>query len=352
MKPRVGIIGTSGSLMTEGWSAAFAAAGGGEIVGNASLGSSHAVMLPYRLPLLEAAGMDVLIVDLCVNEQRALNRNLHDVARTAELFHWLRGWCAERGVLPVVLVLPHLTEAGTRASAVRDHWAGLCRAAGLPFLDGYRLIRHACLYAHQAPRHFMADQNHLSVRGARLVGEILAQTLGRFLQLAQIGTESAPAHDFRHHGLKGPMTRKTQLVTERLHRLDATSSLRVETGPGDLVGLVLNMGASTGALLIAGAESRVKRLDSPHARPEAGLLLVCWSLLDPVADDAGRFLLSVQPPALLAGQEENDHARPDHPPDAADPQVELAGLILRGPVREQRLVTSEGAEPDLLSLLD
>ncbi|MDO5630339.1 MAG: hypothetical protein Q4G22_00720 [Paracoccus sp. (in: a-proteobacteria)] len=353
MKIRVGIAGTSGSLMQDGWTQAFAQPGCGfEIVGNASLGSSHAVMLPYRLPLLDDVAMDVLIVDLCVNEQRALNRNLHDPAQTAALFAWLRGWCADRGILPVVLILPHVTTAGLRHSAVRDHWAEMCRAAGLPFLDGYRLLRHACFFGERAPRHFMSGPNHLNPRGAKMTAEVLMETLTRFLQHAQIGTEQGSVHEFRHVHLNGKAERSTSLMTEHLHRLLIGDTLRAETGPGDLVGMVLNMNASCAALVISGQDMRVKRLDSPHARADSTPAMVCWSLLHPVAAADDCFVLSVQPARDMSGQEDNDHTDPGRPAEVAEPAVELAGLVIRGPARARRLVMTSGAEPDLLRLLD
>lgn len=354
MKVRAGIIGTSGSLMAEGWAAVFGAEGTGfQVVGNASLGSSHAAMLPYRLPLLDDVAMDVLIVDLCVNEQRALNRNLHDPAQTRALFDWLRGWCADRGILPVVLILPHVTAEGLRASAVRDHWAGMCRAAGLPFLDGYRLLRLAGLLGDRPPRHFMAGQNHLNPRGARLMGEVLAATLARFLLAAQTGAETAPAHAFRHLYLGGTVARASSLLTERVARLGLGDSLAADIGPDHRVeGLVLNMAATTGALVIAGQGMRVKRLDSPHARPDAAPLIVCWSLLDPIEGQDGRAILSVQPARDMAGQEENDHCTPGPAPAVTEPVVELAGLVLRGPAAPRRLATASGCDPDLIGLLD
>ncbi|MDO5706325.1 MAG: hypothetical protein Q4G49_14840 [Paracoccus sp. (in: a-proteobacteria)] len=353
MRTRVGIVGTSGSLMQDGWTQAFAQPGSGfEIVGNVSLGSSHAAMLPYRLPLLDDVAMDVLIVDLCVNEQRALNRNLHDPAQTAALFEWLRAWCADRGILPVVLILPHVTAAGLRAAAVRDHWVAMCRAAGLPFLDGYRLLRQACFYSERGVRHFMAGQSHLNPRGAKMVATVLMDTLSRFLQGAQIGAVPGAAHDFRHVHLGGGLERATGLLREKVHRLSLGDTLPVASGPGDLVGMVLNMTATNAALVVLGEEMRIKRLDSPFAQDGAGPVMVCWMLLNPVATLDGGFVLSVQPARDMAGQEDNDHSATDRPSHPADPTVELSGLILRTAARPRRLMAASGADPDLMRLLD
>ncbi|MCQ0969767.1 hypothetical protein MLD63_04910 [Paracoccus sp. TK19116] len=354
MKTRVGIAGTSGAIMAEGWRAAFeAAAPEFDVVANASLGSSHPAMLPYRLPLLEDAGLDVLLVDLCVNEQRALGRNLHSPDWARDGFAWLRGWCADRGVLPVVLILPALGEAGMAGSPVADGWAAMCRDAGLPWLDGYRLIRHGCFYTRQPPRHFFLNANHLNARGTRLVAEALARTLPQFLMHATIGAATGPAPDLRFVHAGGRLERQTALVAERLLRLTLGEAHSVQTGPGEVAGVVHDMARASGALLMTGARARAKRLDTPHLQPDGPLRLVAWSLIErvPAAED-GHVVLSVQPSRLLAGQEDNDHTKPDAAPGIEDPTLEIAGLIMRDEPAERRLIAAQGITGDLLSLLD
>lgn len=355
MLTRVGIAGTSGALMSHGWVAALEAEGGFEIVANASLGASHAVMLPWRLPEIADVAMDVLILDLAVNEARAAGRALHDPARTSEVFAWVRAWCAERGILPVVLILPHVTDAqvGPVAGAVRDHWAQMARGAGVPFLDGYRMVRHACLYTERSWRHVMRDVNHLNERGARMLGAVLARGLSRFLAAARVTTGAPqPVHGYHAHRLRGPVEMRSALLTERVHRLQVGDVIHAKTGPAEVAGVALNMNGTTGALAIAGTRTLVKRLDSPFAAEGKPLNLVCWSVLDPVPAAPEGLHLGVVPARPMAGQEDNDHSRPDDPPKGPA-AVDLAGLILRDPTpAPRRLIGAEGADPDIMARLD
>lgn len=352
MKTRIGVIGTSGSLMVDGWCDRLAqTAPGYEVVGNASLGSSHPAMLPYRLPLLNDVGMDVLVIDLCVNEQRALNRNLHDDGQTTQLFDWLRAWCATRGVLPVVLILPHLGEADVAASAIRDAWVARCRAAGLPWLDVYRLIRNASFYSRLRPRNFFLNPSHLNQRGSDLVTDALSLTLSRFLSDATLDAASAPVHPFRFVHAGGAIERRSTLLSERLLRLECGDAAVVEVGSGTVTGIVHDMNRSSAALLMAGQQTVVKRLDSPFFGSGDKMWLVAWSVLNAVGDDNGAIALSVQPAHPMAGQEDNDHSRPLEPPQTDSPAVEIAGLILRDAARPARIATCRGGQPDLLSYL-
>lgn len=352
MKTRVGVIGTSGSIMAGGWLDRFAReASAYEVVGNASLGSSHPVMVPYRLPLLDGAEMDVLIVDLCVNEQRAHNRNLNDPTQTSQILDYLRAWCAERGILLMALILPHLTDVEHYGSAVRDAWVARCRSLGLPWLDGYRLIRNACFYSRQRPRHYFINRSHLNATGAALVSEAVALTLARFLKQTTLVTEEGRIAQFRVAHLNGPLRRETSLTAERFHALSLGDVIAAETGPGEVVGIVHNLARSTAALTLLGRDALVKRLDSPIATNEGNLWLSVWSVLRSVASDGGEMLLSVEPSHPMAGQEDNDHSNALEPPADQPHRVEVAALIMRESPVTARLLRCEGGEPDLLSYL-
>jgi hypothetical protein len=106
MTINIAIVGTSNSLMCTGYVCGLQSVPGIIISDNVSIGSSEAVMAPFRLTDNVLSGADVVIFDLAVNEQRAINRGIYDVSAAAEIIRFVVARCVSAGVRPVVLLMP------------------------------------------------------------------------------------------------------------------------------------------------------------------------------------------------------------------------------------------------------
>ncbi|MBD9372770.1 hypothetical protein IB238_09065 [Rhizobium sp. ARZ01] len=349
---RVGVLGTSNAVAKDGWAAALAAQPGVSIVGNASLGSSHATMLPYRLPSLDAVDMDVLILDICVNEQRAANKNLYDLSQSSQILDYVLGWCSSRKVIPVVLILPvKENQIGARATTVRQHWISVAKKAGIPYFDGYAFATDLSFYARKSIASLFKDDHHLSGEVQQIMAKKLTERLKAFLSIARMSRRFKFVHPFRYVSTGGDVERRTSLLAERFLRLSEGDALVVNCGRGSIVGAVVNMAQTNASLCFKGKTRLLKRLDSAYFDPARPIWLVAWSLLSPVKSRGGTVLVKQTASSACSMFEDNDHTRngalpsPDFPPI-----VEIAGFVVRDPKRLMTVVSTRGSEIDLLRL--
>jgi hypothetical protein len=320
------------------------------VVANASLGSSHATMIPYRLPALENVQADVLILDVCVNEQRAASRNLYDLNQSTQYLNFLLAWCQKRDMMPVVLLLPikgtrHLQNGPT----VNDHWRYICRHAQIPYFDGDAFVANATAQSGQPSRTMFKDRHHLDMQASTLLAKMLSERLTAFHAAARRRIRFGLAHTFRYVPLDGDTHRATSLVSERFRRLEPGDEVTVDCGAGDVVGAVLNMAQTNASIQLNGRTSSVKRLDSPYFNPDRELWLVAWSMLKPVATKRGKIAIRPMASSRDPAFEDNDHSNGKLPSPEHQPVVELAGLVIRERARIRRLFSTRGAELDLAS---
>jgi hypothetical protein len=341
-KLRVAILGTSNSIMRDGYIAGLGKKRGIEIVANASLGSSHAPMLAYRLPDLERVAFDIVILDLCINEQHAAYRNLENLPLTTDVFGYFLDWCGRKRVMPAILILPDQSCFGyptshPRANEVHNHYVNLCKKHRIPYFDGRRFVMSLAKSRGGAPAGLFKDANHLAPVAAQLLGKRLGKRL-RLLETkppARRTLVRSHAYVYVPVPAANTLERKTSIATVRFARMDVNSRLPIPCPPRcHVVAVALNMSQTNAALKISGNGQLFKRLDNAYFDPSRSMWFVIWSLLNPVAAGTGGIHLSVVPSSLTTDQEDNDHSRPGLlPPPDREPVAEVSGIVVRTPKR-------------------
>jgi len=309
-------------------------------------------MIPYRLPALGDKKIDVLILDVCVNEQRAVSRNLYDLNQSTQYLAFLSAWCRARKIMPVILILP-VRLAGNSASkaSVRDHWRRICTAAGVPYFDGYAFAGKARAALGLPTRSLFKDDYHFTPEASVLLARMLARRLSLFRAKARMKLKFGLVHDFRYVTVAGDVERATSLVRERFRRLELGDEITVDCGAGQVIGVVLNMAQTNGSIQMRGRETAIKRLDSRYFNPDRGMWLVAWSILKPISAKAGRISIRTLASRLDAAFEDNDHTKGKLPSEDTPPVVELAGLVIRGRRSLKRLYCVSGVDLDLMAIV-
>lgn len=95
-KIKLSILGTSNSIIASGYASALRNSDEIEIVKNVSIGSSHSVLAPLRIGMLENKKFDIMIIDLSVNETNAYNKGLYNFYITESIFKYILNWCFEK----------------------------------------------------------------------------------------------------------------------------------------------------------------------------------------------------------------------------------------------------------------
>lgn len=359
-RPRVraAILGTSNSIMKNGYLIGLAN-NDVEVVRNASLGSSHAVMVPFRLPLLEDVDFDVLILDVVVNEQKAYLAKLYNLELSLEIFVFLLAWCFRKRVSLVVLLMPNKSafrsEELLNAHAMRSHYRKICGRFGVPVFDGFEFVERLAGFWNRSAVSFFKDSHHLN----GFCAQVLGRALGCYLhtQLAPFSIlqdREVQSSDFRFvsaiqatHSIE-IVERKTSIASVNFLRLVPGEKIAISFPDRcEVVGVVLNMSQTNASILLEGATTLRKRLDSLYFEPGRPLWLVCWSLVTAVEVEK-ELLLQCFPSDLTVDSEKNDHSshrKVDYV--GQSPVVEIAGIIVRNPLESRRVGFSPEVKGEL-----
>lgn len=313
-----------------------------EVVANVSLGSSHAPMLAYRLPDLDHVEFDIIVLDLCINEQHAIYRNLYDLGLTTGVFNYFLDWCARKRVTPVVLILPDQLCFGhpsphPRANEVHDHYVRMCIKHHIPYFDGRRFVKTLAKSCGTGPASLFKDPNHLATETAQRLGKRLGNRLKSLESTPGARWSLARSNSYIYVPVppQNTLERKTSIATVSFARMDLNTKLTIACPPRcHVVAVALNMSQTNAALKISGGDELTKRFDNAYHDPSRSMWLVIWSLLRPVHTGSGGVRLSVTASSLTSHQEDNDHSRLNKlPPPDQDPVVEVSGIIVRTPLR-------------------
>ncbi len=353
---QIGILGTSNSLMTGGYTASLRMDPRFSIECNLSLGSSHPTMVPYRIVDEELAKCDAVVFDLGINEQAALYEGAYDVATAKLVFEHIIQVAARLDFVPVFLLMPEgmsYAKSNAMSFKVRRTYLDLCQKYAVPYFDGYCLAEAMAELASHDVRSFFADPRHIDKRCARLLGDQLGEAL--FTALPMLRSRRGEAEVSRlgyipmsvagSHSLASRQ-RTTSIVSAEVIEMRPGAIVELPLPPGAaVVGLVFNMRKSNAALRIEGRTTTTKNLNSLYLDPGPSIWLVSWSLLQPVEADAGGVRLQCVSNPDLATMEANDHGNCPHATD--EPCVELAGVIVAHPPAKVSTASFTGCEIDL-----
>ncbi|MDD2802052.1 MAG: discoidin domain-containing protein [Methylococcales bacterium] len=345
-KVKVAILGTSNSIIrgyTESLSALDI-----KIVANVSVGSSHSTLVPYRIKELEGMKFDVLVLDFHVNEQLAENYQYNFKEITSDIFDYIKGWCAERKIIPIVLIMPTRWFYKIKNEGLLvNYYIRFCAEKNILYFDGHQIIDKLSVLWSRSPLSFFLDDVHLNTFTAQCLGGLFALRIkDLFSRISEpnldIKTMDSNYRKFLHlpvsfsENVIRAVSRSTSLISVEFARLSVGESLGFDSESDyEVVGVVINMAQTNGAILIKGSNESIKLLDNAYYDPNHSIWLVVWSLLTPVRSDNGHVSITCLNGLNVQNFEGNDHR--DHGnyirdnTSSYDAVVEIQGIILRYP---------------------
>jgi hypothetical protein len=367
----VTVVGTSNSVMSSGYTSSLESETL-RIAKNVSLGSSHPVFIPYRLDHLANLPSDVLVLDLAVNEQRALQRGLYDLGLSRQIFEYTLSYCAAAKAIPIVLIMPSLDDytnyrnGVSEGPNVRQHYIDMCNEMNVPYFDSYLLLDKLARYWRREPTTFFLNNAHLNPFFAQILGAALNRAIldldsRRAHPDLNVGNRKAVLHPFEAIPLatdKVPaeaiIRRRTSITEVDLVRLSMNQKIEFSIPPSSsVVGLVINMAQTNASIEISATHTHSKRLDNLYFDPSRSLWHCAWSVLNPVYTCSGDITLRAVEPQLT--HEDNDHTAPGRLSTldvGQDIVAEMSHLIIRTRPETRELIEVLGTELDLMSRVD
>ena len=281
--------------------------------------------------------MDVLILDICVNEEQALFSHDYNMTISAEIFDFALAKCAEFKVLPIVLLMPSNFGINELSHAMRKQYIRLCELRGVPYFDVYTILNYTGDYGH-----LFQDPSHIKPRYAQIVGAKLAEVLLYIVDKVSVSYYIAKIYKFSHIDLiKNSKTfvntcsRKTSLLENKFACLVNNDEVEVSIPNNVLVvGILFNMSQSNAVLeIVSGEHVNRKMLGSVYFDPNIALRLVIWNLFKPVNVKNGvvKFkCLSYADLKNSIGIELHGHGKYNEDRYADEyPRLEIAGFSIR-----------------------
>lgn len=358
----VTFMGTSNSLMTTGYTVALRERPDFSIRANLSLGSSHPPLVAFRWDADLATGSRFIVIDLNVNQQRAMSCDVSPANAISQVFFDVLAKCHRIGAIPIILILPEgwsYHDGEAKAFAGRRVFVDLCEQYGIPYFDGYRFIEIMARETGLPPIRFLSDTAHVDHRLRRCFGDLFATALVRAAPAMRLGERSAQVESLAFV----PVTMATcpgatrsmlsnSLLSTPLLQLTPGHPAHFEIARGSVVvGLVFNMSVSNAALRVQGKSSTVKNLNTSVADPTGPSWIVVWSLLGQVAAGADGITVECVQTGDMSMLEPNDHGNVGHRVGVDTPMIELAGLIVAQPASAQPIPTITGCDLDLFNFI-
>ncbi|MGA2401933.1 MAG: hypothetical protein ABSG91_09520 [Syntrophobacteraceae bacterium] len=241
---KIAIVGTSNSILAEGWSSEFRRIEPNSIIHNYSLGSNSSLYGVYTLIKQDIASKyDYCILDFCVNDQNFLDCHAISweflLASIAGLFAPFLD--EQVGCTPLWLLFinkRHFKDKHLNIS--RDAHMFLCSYYGVPYIDVYDLIVDAANTKGYNEDDIFAEETHLRSAFAKP----LAHVVSEFLDLAgEHWAKNKPQSTGERRRLNYRVvpedrityrncavhTRSTSLISYPVHRLGPQSFIDIMT---------------------------------------------------------------------------------------------------------------------------
>jgi hypothetical protein len=322
---RVGILGTSNSRKNQGYVSVLKSCF--DTIFNVSVGSSHPVIAAEALKNLNGGELDILLVDFCVNEQRAINGKCYNEEKAFESYKFIASWCYEHDVIPIFLVLPHLHcfKGIGHPFRARTLIKDFCQKYNLMYFDVYHLLEDQVKTASREFDSYFEDPAHISNYYSHRFGESLAKQITE-LHLAKLKgllaleyvEESGYKIEAIPYNFSNKVRRHNSTIDVNYSKLEIgdTQYLHFD-GLLGLWGISLNMAKTHCSLVINSNENKlVKRLDNIMYDPNRDIWHAAWQINTDVSFENHVELAIVQP---QLGHELNDHSvkiDPDRMPEA------------------------------------
>ena len=265
---RLAVLGTSNSILRDGWAAELAALRHGDVVENLSLGANTAFYGNVVLDGVDPDDYDFVFIDFTVNEQNFLDNGATTLENVRDAFAGvLARFRACRRCTPVAVLFFNRRHLDDPAGfTVRDLHLGLCAQYGVPAVDLRAWVRAGLdTLGADAPAPFR-DQIHLSRTMARAVAWAISGTLGLARRLWQARrAPGVPGVDYAmlsegevDWGGCPEREERTALAAWRVRRLSAGLAVRLQTA-GLLCGALFWKGTDTGWLCVDNGREVVRK---------------------------------------------------------------------------------------------
>ncbi len=328
---RLAIIGTSNSIMQDGYTAGLARHPHVTRLDNLSLGASTSVVLSKIAAEATPDRYDFVFLDFAVNEEVFVANKAVAIdeidGRLKEFLSHLRG-----GAIPVVVIMP--ATVGLPAQLpVHAFYRSFALQHGYPLFDGFAFLDRLAKAMNVGNNTLFLDEAHMARWAAWAFGYLMAGQLRRMKkERPQVTTRSdcVPEHQYRSFRPEeitgGTMVNRCSSLTKiELAQLAPGHSVAVTLDEErTMVALGVNLTHSNASALIRSEDGR--RMMNAATHFGRGRLLYVLNVMRPLS---GRHL-EVALPA----------------PGGEDDRLEVGGLVLRGPPREVRYSTFEVA-PEL-----
>jgi hypothetical protein len=338
-KIKVGILGTSNSVMKDGYTVSLQNNPDIVIRKNASIGSSHAALIPYTFSKHDFNDCDVVVLDILANEQYALWLHDYDISLSLQIFDYFLTVCAVSHVLPVILLVPerigYRSPKDPKFQQIRRRYIEVCNKRGIPYFDGDAYIKNVYTKTHFSK--LFQDDVHIMPLYAQEVGSILAKSIATIYSSHKIINEELNIYDFKYINVIGGNTeskniveRKTSIVECKFLKLSAGETCDVNVGEYEIVGIAFNMAQTNGILEFKGGDLNYKMLSNAYFDPNRSLWLVIWSLLKPIKSNIdGKVRLKCLERADILNMELHDHGKIKEEYSDEPVRIEIQGLIVR-----------------------
>ncbi|WP_018984648.1 hypothetical protein [Salinimonas chungwhensis] len=305
-KIKVKILGTSNGIINGGYANHLANHAGIEVLQNLSIGSSHPTVIAHALSRNDPGkNEDFLILDVCVNEQRALSKNRYDQSISEHMFLYYLSHCEKYQTRPFVLLLPVMGKKNAFLTEALAHWKALCHKYFVAYLDVAMLAGQ-----HDNLKTLWKDANHPSIDFSQDIASSIVESLTELDSGSSSSTGPLQTRSFDLIELAGgaPVDRKTKLLRVGFQAYKEGETFIIR-GRSDfrLLGFSLDMAHTHAALKLVGDNEVYQRFDNNFYDETKALRYVSWSILAPVYSKSCQVEVTVIKPVKSRQYMLNDH---------------------------------------------
>lgn len=186
---RLALVGTSNSVLKEGFSTALASSSLVSALGNFSIGASSSVHVVKSTSGVDFSVYDFCLFDFAVNEDVLLRNGATSPDQVRHNLDYLVTRCLQAGCLPVIVVFPKPIKA--EVSESRDFYLEYARSLHLPCFDGYEALEYLGEKHGLTLDQLFLDKTHVKPWVARFFADTILESLQR---LVSKKGETVPGH--------------------------------------------------------------------------------------------------------------------------------------------------------------
>lgn len=276
---RIGVIGTSNSILRGGYVDQLSAALGPGRIGNHSVGGSTIQLLSYASTKHDLSQYNVILIDVMVNEYNHRNRGVFDLGVSLRIFNGFLAEAKAAGSIPMLIVFPQRQQFEANEMVFNQPYIQMAQAHGCPIINIYHLLLEAnptCASDNGLwlDDHHIATPYHADVaqRIAAFIKALSAQ--GWFPPdgdaLAARQPFSTPAEFMQPGGGFESIERGSQLMTQRYFKLPVNTPISFQTEGSSVYGIAYNAMKFCGTAEVTANGQRVTfGIDDPDAETKS-----------------------------------------------------------------------------------